>query len=101
MRDMNEREALLLQAFETFGAESRFLLLMEECAELIKACSKRLRGDCSRESLSNFAEEMADVEIVMDQLKTQFGESVRLWKTVKLKRLKEMIDAIQEKKRDG
>ena len=56
----------------TVGEMGRYLdsmdsvVCMEECSELIKAISKRLRGELDIEN--NLAEEMADVTICLYQL---------------------------------
>lgn len=52
------------RAVDRFGEESRLNLMMEEAAELIQACSKEQRG-----LDSNINEEIADVEIMLEQLK--------------------------------
>lgn len=44
---------------------------MEECAELIRAVSKRLRGKPDPED--NLAEEMADVYICLGMLRDMYG----------------------------
>lgn len=60
---MSEIE-ILITAIRTFGEKAQESVAMEECAELICAISHKHRG---REH--NIAEEIADVEIMLEQLK--------------------------------
>lgn len=57
-------EEILISAIKTFGAYEQERVAIEECAELIQAISHKHRG---REH--NIAEEIADVEIMLEQLK--------------------------------
>ena len=53
---------------KTYGGDAQHVVAMEECAELIKAISKYLRtGDI--DDIDNLIEEIADVEIMLEQLK--------------------------------
>ena len=60
---MNELE-ILTAAIRTFGEKAQEDVAIEECSELIQAISHKHRG---REH--NIAEEIADVEIMLEQLK--------------------------------
>lgn len=51
-------------AIRTFGEEAQEGMAQEECAELIQAISKKHRG-----KKGNIADEIADVEIMLEQLK--------------------------------
>lgn len=42
------------------------VILMEECGELIQACSKVLRAGKKKEFISTLAQEVADVEVLID-----------------------------------
>lgn len=59
-----EEYFILENAIERYGAEAQEGIAQEECAELIQAISKKHRG-----KPHNIAEEIADVEIMLDQLK--------------------------------
>ena len=61
---------------------------IEECAELIQAINKKHRGRAH-----NISEEIADVEIYLEQLKiiNNCADEVENYKTAKMKRLKERI----------
>ena len=60
---MSENE-ILIAGIKTFGDKEQERVAIEECAELITAISHKHRG---REH--NIAEEIADVEIMLEQLK--------------------------------
>jgi NTP pyrophosphatase (non-canonical NTP hydrolase) len=57
-------EQILKSAIKTFGERNQEEMAVEECAELIQAINHKHRG---REH--NIAEEIADVEIMLEQLK--------------------------------
>ena len=61
--EMTDNE-ILTTAIRTFGETAQEGVAIEECAELIQAISHKHRG---REH--NIAEEIADVEIMLEQLK--------------------------------
>lgn len=75
---------LLLKAIDKFGAAEQENLAIEECSELIQAISHKHRG---REH--NIPEEIADVEIMLAQLKiiNDCAYDVEVIKKKKLKRL--------------
>jgi NTP pyrophosphatase (non-canonical NTP hydrolase) len=60
---MNEIE-ILCAAIRAYGEKAQEEVAIEECAELIQAISHKHRG---REH--NISEEIADVEIMLEQLK--------------------------------
>ncbi len=72
------------KAVKVFGKDVQEMMFIEECGELFQALSKKRRG-----FESNIAEEIADVEIMLEQLKhihKCHGE-VEHWKDKKLMRL--------------
>ncbi len=71
-------------AIKAFGLESQLHQTQEECAELIASISHSIRG---RQSFRAIAEEVADVEIMLEQLRTVIGPDVDRWKRIKLDRL--------------
>ena len=79
---------LLNKAIEKFGATEQENLAIEECSELIQAVSHKHRG---REH--NIAEEIADVEIMLDQLRiiNDCFYDVANIKEIKLERLEERL----------
>lgn len=54
------------------GVQAQSLVAMEECSELIQAISKMLR-EPSAEHRENLIEEVADVAIMIDQLREMYG----------------------------
>lgn len=88
---MNKEERIKLyrQVIGNYGEAAQQIVAMEECSELIQAISKKLRG---RET--NVEEEIADVEIMLDQLKLMCNESlVEEIKEIKLQRLKGRLNS--------
>jgi len=73
------------QALTKFGEQKQKDMLIEEMSELTQALLKDRRG---RES--NISEEIADVQIVLDQIKILHPDWIS-WEQVKLKRLRERI----------
>lgn len=57
--------SVLEKAIEKWGKEAQTIVAMEECAELIKECSKMLRG---QGNIDHLIEEIADVMICIEQL---------------------------------
>lgn len=82
---------LYKQAVEAFGTPAQIIIAMEECSELIKELSKTLRGGCN---VDNISEEIADVQIMIEQLKVIFKneESVNMWIVNKNCRIAELIE---------
>lgn len=58
------------KTIELNGVAIQSVVCMEECSELIKAISKRLRGELDIED--NLAEEMADVTVCLYQLSRMY-----------------------------
>lgn len=80
------------EAVRIYGKHSQLIMSMEEMAELSKELSKNIRGEHNAEAL---AEEMADVEIMLEQLKIIFGNraAVDIQKSMKLQRLANRLAA--------
>ena len=87
-------------AVKKWGYPLQLGMLMEECAELIQATNKVLRYKNSldeKKYLHNLAGEIADVEIMIGQLKTMFDwynfkDKIKEYKEKKLCRLKMMLE---------
>lgn len=88
-----EREALLKRAIGTFGKEPQMKIVIEEMAELQKEICKNLRGV---PNVNAIAQEMAEVEIMLAQMKIIFNISgtVEIWKARKLKQLEVLLNSI-------
>ncbi len=87
---MNKQE-ILRRAIETYGALSQEMVLLEEMSELQKEVCKHWRGQDNRNQI---AEEIADVEIMLEQVKMIFscGDAVSLYRIQKLKRLERRLN---------
>lgn len=88
---MNEYE-IYRQAVEHFGRLNQLIKAMEECGELIQALARWIEG---APVIGNIAEEIADVEIMLEQVKVVLGEQYKeyleLKKAEKLGRLAKLI----------
>ena len=85
---------LFAKAHDKWGAQSQLVMGLEECAELQKEICKIYRGDYSLERQQKLAEEIADVELMCDQLEYMFGlaNSIQTFRTQKLNRLAELLE---------
>ena len=97
-----ERKKLYCKTFEKWGFNLQMGMLMEECAELIQATHKIIRlSNYNREKWERLIEELADVEIMIEQIKLgldghNLEYRVEKVKNNKLKRLKEMLGVDEE-----
>ena len=87
---INEAE-VLQRALDTYGSLPQIVMVFEEMSELQKELCKYLRGKYSPASI---AEEIADVEIMLEQMKMLFccTDDVRNERRRKVERLKERLD---------
>ena len=85
-----QMEATCRRAIETFGKQMQMIVAIEELAELIQALTKVLRF---KPDFDNVAEETADAEIAIEELKIMFNnrKDVEDWTTKKLVRLEDRI----------
>ena len=93
-------EAILKQALNTYGLGMQTVILCEECAELTKASTKLLRNGESKELVLALTEEMADVLIMIEQMKIAYqidDISVEVMMNEKIIRLKETLMKEQKK----
>jgi hypothetical protein len=89
----NDREGLLKQAVEHWGQGAQVDMMIEEMSELTKALCKTRRAhsaEAMAKAVANVLEEMADVQIVLDQMKLIFGSPAEI-ETRKLERLAERL----------
>ena len=95
-----ERE-ILLSALNTYGIDTQLDILVEECAELIKAVIKFRRWSGTKEDVyGNLMEEIADVIIMCEQMMVFFGPAdIEEHLKAKIARLKERLDMIPGKGR--
>lgn len=85
------RKELFKRVIKKHGAQMQMVVAMEEMAELQKELSKAIRGKGNKNSI---AEEIADVEIMLEQMKIIFDckKEVRGWKKIKLARIKKRME---------
>ena len=91
IKPIGEDEEILIcsKAIREFGGNNQLIIAMEEMGELIQAISKVLRG---LETNGNFEEEIADVGIILTQLKILGNmKEIEKWRNYKLNRLSERI----------
>lgn len=82
------------RALALYGVGPQLGQTAEECAELIVAANHYMRGRATTDKL---AEEAADVELMLAQVKEIVGaDAVARWREAKLKRFEERL-AAQEK----
>ena len=90
MMDAEARRALLEHAIRLYGEPAQM-----DMAELTKAICKVKRASCAAEAAAAFenaVEEMADVQIMLDQLRIIFHRSTEEAEEAKLERLKNRLD---------
>ena len=83
-----DKEKLYKSVILNFGETTQLIVAMEECGELIQAISKKLRG-----IENNIEEEIADVEIMLEQLKIiADNKAIEEMKESKLRRLEQRLN---------
>lgn len=88
--EKEERTALLTRAIRAYGEPAQIDMAIEEMAELTKALCKIKRAQAGCEvtaAIGNVVEEMADVQIMLDQLRIIFHRSTETVEEAKLERL--------------
>ena len=82
----NEKDAVLERAVKAFGKEHQEWVLVGEVGELLDAVADHKRGRCD---VRHIAEEIADVEIMLEQMKIIYDcrDAVTYWRRVKRERL--------------
>lgn len=86
---------LLERVITANGMNKQLDVAIKELSELIQAiCKNKRYGYTDEECYFNLAEEMADVEIVLAELKVMFDneDSVKEWKDYKLDRLEKRLN---------
>lgn len=78
----------LKAAIETFGKEAQKDMMIEEMSELTKELLKERRGADNENAI---LEEMADVQITLDEMKLIYGDTKAIEET-KICRLQEKIE---------
>lgn len=87
------------EIIEAFGKEAQMIVAVEELAELQKEITKKLRQ--KKGNIFGLVEEMADAEIMIDQLKVMFhigDKELATERNYKINRTLEKIKKAKEKK---
>ena len=83
----DEEIVICNKAINSYGNASQNIKAIEEMGELIQAISKSLL-----DGENNVEEEIADVEIMLTQLKIMYSlNDIENWRNYKLNRLKERV----------
>lgn len=87
----------LSRAIAHYGVENQTIQAIQEMSELTKELTKSLLG---RQDVTHIIEEIADVEIMVEQLKMMYdgseGKRVAIVKKAKLDRLESRIKGVKE-----
>lgn len=84
------------QSIIKYGKEPQCRQAMEECAELIQAINKCIRYSDRKDCHNNLIEEIADVEIMLYQLKVMFNVSDDEVFEVKVQKAKREQERLKE-----
>ena len=87
------KEELYKIAIETYGDEAQINQGIEETAELIQAINKFRRNPCE-EALKGIEEEIADVEIMLEQYKLIYEISDKDISQHKSQKLHRLVDRL-------
>jgi Maltooligosyl trehalose synthase len=91
---MNNKETALYRAtLDKWGADAQTAMCVEEMAELTKELCKWKRG---KDNFNEIAEEIADVEIMLEQMKLLHGVSAKV-ETVKVYKRSRLMERLEVK----
>ena len=101
-RDVQHETDVFKDAIKEFGEAAQVTMVFEEMAELQKELCKWLRNGNSVELTHNIAEEIADVEIMLAQMKLLFDNRglVLSYRREKTARLAGRIEKIKKDRAD-
>lgn len=90
-------ESIMKEAIQTYGKQNQIMVAIEEMSELTKELSKNHRGN---DNISAISEEIADVEIMLAQLKMIFNnrDEVGVYWRKKIRRLQKRLEETEEGK---
>lgn len=89
-----DKQNILLRALFSSGHQQQIMLFFEEVAELEKNICHKIRNRGDADIIEKITEEIADVSIMLDQMKNIFGikeSEVQEWIGKKLARLDERL----------
>ena len=83
---------ILKKALDVWGEKAQMLMVVEEMSELIKEILKNVNR--SKNNIDEIAEETADVEIMLEQLKENYriAEKVKTYKEEKIKLIEQRLN---------
>lgn len=85
-----DAENILLQVIAEYGKDAQTDMMIEEMSELTKALLKRRRYPDDESTVDNIREEMADVQIMLDQMRIIYGDDSQ-YREQKLHRLAQRL----------
>lgn len=97
--EAREANAVFKDAISEFGEAAQVMMVFEEMSELQKELCKWLRSGKSPTLLHHIAEEIADVEIMLDQMKLVFHCTSAV-RGIRKKKIARLAGRIQELKKN-
>ena len=91
----DKKVEILMKAIEKYGDKAQILQSIEEMSELTKEICKHFRGN---DNLDRIAEEMADVEVMLDQFKINYPKINNKIDTAMLNKVNRQLRRIKEEK---
>ena len=93
----NDENPICQRALDTWGEEAQMLMVIEEMSELTKEILKNINR--KKNNVDAIIEETADVEIMLEQLKANYGiaEKVEEYKQNKLKLIERRLNDYDKK----
>lgn len=90
MFSKEKQREICAKTIRTFGENAQCIKAMEECGEMVHALARKVLNQDP--NLDNICEEIADVEILMEQMRVIFGDAfIDKWKNKKLEKLKGVV----------
>lgn len=89
-----KRKTINQKIIDFYGIKEQSIVAMEECSELIQAISKCIRYPDAKKYKGDLAEEIADVCIVIEQLKIMYGVDDKTIKNIKLEKKHRQLERI-------
>lgn len=89
---MTESEQAVMQAaMDRWGLNLQLMILIEECGELVQAAAKYQSGRTG--SPKDLIAEIADVSIMIDQMRSKWGKEIDVVRAQKIARLAGRLEA--------
>ena len=94
----HDEQMILSNAIKKYGVLNQLIVAIEELSELTKELTEYLRGNTGIVNREHIAEEMADMGIMIEQLRIIFNNQADVdeWEAIKLKRLDERLKRSDE-----